>query len=161
MVSQRESKVQPDLAILIVAAARVVADVLGPAVAAAGVEDIRPQFGFVLRAAGENGVTLTELADRLAMTKQAAIKVVDEMERRGLVERRAHPEDRRAKLIAPTERGLLVRKAALMASRRMERDLRRVTGDADVDALRRALAELLGRHGGLEDALAGRARPVW
>jgi len=161
MVNLRERNVQPDLAILLVAAARTVADVLGSAVADAGVEDMRSQFGFVLRAAGERGVTLTELANRLAVTKQAAIKVVDEMERRGLVERQAHPDDRRAKLIAPTARGLRVRNAALKASREMERGLRRVAGDADVDALRRALTELLGTHGGLEDAIAGRARPVW
>lgn len=161
MVSQGESNVQPDLAILLVSASRAVADVLQDAVAAAGVEDMRPSFGFVLRALGDDGATLTELASRLAVTKQAAIKVVDEMERRGFVERRAHPADRRAKVISPTERGRLVRRAAMKASRAMERQLRRAAGDADVDAFRRALSVFLDQHGALDEVRAGRARPVW
>ena len=161
MVSQRERNVEPDLAILLVGASRAVADVLQVALEAAGIEGMRSAFGFVLRAVGDEGVTLTDLAQRLAVTKQAAIKVVDEMERRGFLERLPHPDDRRAKIIAPTELGRRVRVAALAASRRMERDLRRAAGDADVDALRRALSAFLERHGGLDEATAGRARPVW
>jgi DNA-binding MarR family transcriptional regulator len=83
------------------------------------------------------------------------------MERRGLLERVAHPEDRRAKVLRATDRGRKVRATALAASRRMERDLRRAAGDADVDALRRALGAFLDQHGGLDEAMAGRARPVW
>jgi hypothetical protein len=41
---------EPDLAILITAANRCVADRLGEAVATAGGEAMRPSFGFVLRA---------------------------------------------------------------------------------------------------------------
>lgn len=161
MVSQRERNVQPDLAILLVGASRAVADVLQTAMSGAGIEDMRSTFGFVLRALGEDGATLTQLADRLAVTKQAAIKLVDEMEARGFVERRPHPADRRAKVLALTQEGLRVRATALAASRRMERDLRRAAGDADVDALRRALGAFLEQHGGLDEAMAGRARPVW
>jgi DNA-binding MarR family transcriptional regulator len=161
MVSIGESNVQPDLAILLVAASRAVADALQDAMSGAGIEDMRSAFGFVLRAIGEEGATLTELSERLAVTKQAAIKVVDEMERRGFIERRPHPADRRAKVLVATEHGQRVRATALRASSRMERDLRRAAGDADVDALRRALGAFLDQHGGLDEALAGRARPVW
>jgi len=160
MVSQGESNVQPDLALLLVAASRAVADALQETMRAADLDEMRSSFGFVLRALGD-GATLTELADRLGVTKQAAIKVVDEMERLGFIERRPHPADRRAKVLAATERGHRVRATALKASRRMERDLRRVAGDADVDALRRALGAFLDQHGGLDEVTAGRARPVW
>jgi DNA-binding MarR family transcriptional regulator len=149
------------MAILLVAASRAVADALQDAMGRAGIEEMRSAFGYVLRARGEDGATLTDLAERLAVTKQAAIKVVDEMERRGLLERVAHPEDRRAKVLRATDRGRKVRATALAASRRMERDLRRAAGDADVDALRRALGAFLDQHGGLDEAMAGRARPVW
>jgi DNA-binding MarR family transcriptional regulator len=149
------------MAILLVAASRAVADALQDAMGRAGIEEMRSAFGYVLRALGEDGATLTDLAERLAVTKQAAIKVVDEMERRGLLERVAHPEDRRAKVLRATDRGRKVRATALAASRRMERDLRRAAGDADVDALRRALGAFLDQHGGLDEAMAGRARPVW
>src|SRR5262245_53385928 len=161
MVSQRERNVDPDLAILLVGASRAVADALAEALEAAGIEGMRSAFGFVLRAVGEDGATLTELAQRLAVTKQAAIKVVDEMERRGFLERLPHPGDRRAKVIAPTNLGRRVRKTALAAGRGMERDLRRAAGDRDVDALRRALSAFLDQHGGHDEAVAGRARPVW
>jgi DNA-binding MarR family transcriptional regulator len=77
------------------------------------------------------------------------------------VERRPHPADRRAKVLVLTRQGLRVRATALAASRTMERDLRRAAGDADVDALRRTLGAFLEQHGGLDEAMAGRARPVW
>jgi hypothetical protein len=43
----------------------------------------------------------------------------------------------------------------------MERELRQDVGDADVEALRRALLAFLERHGGLDAALASRSRAVW
>src|SRR4051812_49858665 len=124
---------EPDFAILVMGVARVVTDRLDVAVARAGVEDMRPSFGFVIRALAEQPRTLTELAELLAVTKQAAIKVVDEMESRGFVERHADPADRRAKVLVLTERGRQVRRAALAASRQMERELRRDLGDEHVE----------------------------
>jgi DNA-binding MarR family transcriptional regulator len=152
---------EPDFAILVMGAARVVTDRLGTAVERAGVEDMRPSFGFVIRALAERDRTLTELAELLAVTKQAAIKVVDDMERQGFVERTPDPADRRAKMLSLTDKGRRVRKAALTTSRRMEAELRRDLGDGDVDALRTVLLRLLERHGALADASAGRARALW
>src|SRR5690348_16258480 len=114
----------PDFAILVVGATREVADRLNAAVARAGIEDMRAPFGFVIRALAEAPLELTALAERLGVTKQAAIKVVDEMEARGLLAREPHPTDRRAKRLTLTARGLAVREAALAESHRMERELR-------------------------------------
>ena len=149
----------PDFAILVVAAGRPIAERLNAAVARAGIDDMRAPYGFVLRALTGEPVGLTVLAERLGVTKQAAIKVVDEMERRGFLARAPHPRDRRAKVLVVTEKGATVRAAALAESRRMERELRRELGDADVDALRRVLLRFDERHG--EDAASARARPVW
>jgi hypothetical protein len=41
-----------------------------------GVLDMRASFGFVIRVLATGDLTLTELAELLAVTKQAAIKVV-------------------------------------------------------------------------------------
>ena len=150
-----------DLAILVVGAARVVADRLGDAVARSGIDDMRPPFGFVIRALSDRDRTLTELAGLLGVTKQAAIKVVDEMESRGFLVRATDPDDRRVKVLRLTTKGRKVRRVALAASRRMERELRAGIGDATVDELRRGLEELLARHGGLEDARSGRSRAFW
>jgi DNA-binding MarR family transcriptional regulator len=151
----------PDLAILIVGAARVVADRLGAAVARAGVEDMRTPFGFVIRVLAERDRTLTDLADLLGVSKQSAIKIVDEMEAREFLTRHPDPEDRRVKLLRLTDKGRKVRQTALAASHSIERELRRRLGDPDVDALRAALETLLARHEALEHARAGRSRAPW
>jgi DNA-binding MarR family transcriptional regulator len=149
------------MAILVVAATRAVADRLQEAMSRAGHAQMRPPFGFVIRALAEAGLTLTELAERLGVTKQAAIKVVDEMEAHGFVERRPAPADRRSKILGLTERGRDVRRAALATSHRIEDELRADLGDADVDAARRVLLRFVEASGGLGDVHAGRARPVW
>ncbi len=150
-----------DFAILVTGAARVVADRLGVAVERAGVGDMRPAFGFVIRALAEHPRTLTELAELLGVSKQAAIKVIDEMERRGYLERTPDPADRRAKVIRLTDKAKRVRRTALAASRRMEAELRREFGDEHVDAMRDVLLRFLERNGTLADAAAGRSRALW
>jgi DNA-binding MarR family transcriptional regulator len=150
--SERTTSQEPDFAILVVGATRLVVDRLDAAVRAAGIEGMRAPFGFVIRALAEEPLELTALADRLGVTKQAAIKVVDEMEARGLLTREPHPTDRRAKRLTLTERGLAVRAAALAESHRMERELRAAAGDNAVDAFRRVLVAF---------GVGSRARPVW
>jgi DNA-binding MarR family transcriptional regulator len=152
---------QPDLAILVVGAARVIADRLNAAVERAGVDDMRTPFGFVIRVLANRDRTLTELADLLGVSKQAAIKVVDEMEARGFLTRHPDPDDRRVKLLRLTDKGREVRRAALAASHAIERELRRDLGDSDIDALRTTLEALLDRHAALEDARAGLSRAPW
>ena len=139
-----------------VGASRPVAERLNAAVAAAGVDDMRAPYGFVIRALARAPLGLTELAEYLGVTKQAAIKVVDEMEARGFLIREPHPQDRRAKVLVLTDQGQRVRQAALAESRRMEDELRAELGDADVDAFRRVLVRFAERHGD-----ASGARPVW
>jgi DNA-binding MarR family transcriptional regulator len=146
----------PDFALLVVGASRPVAERLNAAVAAAGIDDMRTPYGFVIRALAREPLGLTELSDYLGVTKQAAIKVVDEMEARGFLVREPHPRDRRAKVLRLTDKGAAVREAALAESRRMEAELRRELGDADVDAMRRVLIAFAARHGD-----SSGARPVW
>ena len=155
------NNMQPDLAILLVGAGRVVADRLNGAVERAGIDDMRTPFGFVIRALAGADRSLTEVAELLGVSKQAAIKVVDEMEARGFLARHPHPEDRRVKVLRLTDKGIKVRRTALAASRAMERELRRDLGPSAVDGLRHALSELLAAHSALEDAQAGRSRALW
>src|ERR687885_1352809 len=112
-----------DFAILVVGATRYVADRLDAAVRAAGIDGMRAPFGFVIRALTDAPLELTALAERLGVTKQAAIKVVDEMEARGFLTREPHPTDRRAKHLTLTPKGRAVRTAALGESQRMEAEL--------------------------------------
>jgi DNA-binding MarR family transcriptional regulator len=50
-------------------------------------------------------MSMRELADALGIDPPNATKVVDDLEARGLVQRRPHPTDRRAKLVEATRKG--------------------------------------------------------
>jgi DNA-binding MarR family transcriptional regulator len=67
--------------------------------------DIRLAHGCVFRYMGEQGLRLTEIAERGNMTKQSAGEVVDDLVALGYAERVPDPDDRRAKLVFLTERG--------------------------------------------------------
>ncbi|CAN5669272.1 hypothetical protein BH09CHL1_BH09CHL1_00250 [soil metagenome] len=152
----------PDFAILIMGVARAVSDQLGIAVSATGIQDMRAPFGYVIRVLGERDCTLSELAQLLDVTKQAAIKVVDEMERRGYIERVMSQSDGRSKLLKLTEKAERVRHAALASSQTMEDDLRDRLGDDAVEIMRRVLLGFLSANGnGETDARNGRSRANW
>ncbi|MDA0566854.1 MarR family transcriptional regulator [Streptomonospora sp. S1-112] len=58
-------------------------------------------------------LTMRELADRMSCEPSNATFVVDKLEKQGLVERQAHPTDRRAKVIALTPEGAELRERLL------------------------------------------------
>ncbi len=73
----------------------------------AGYGDIRPTHGCVFRFVREgDGMRLTELARLAGTTKQSVGEMVDDLADRGYVQRIPDPEDRRAKLICLTDRGI-------------------------------------------------------
>jgi len=74
--------------------------------AEAGYADLHPRHATVLAYLDEDGIRATELARVSGRHKQIIGRIVDELEELGYVERRPDPEDRRAKLIFPTPRGL-------------------------------------------------------
>ncbi|MEP7331138.1 MAG: hypothetical protein ABI692_03510 [Terracoccus sp.] len=83
------------------------------------------------------------------------------MEGLGYIERIPDPADRRSQRLRLTPKAHDVRRAAMAASRRIDRALRADLGDEDVAAMRRALTQLLERHDALDDAVASRSRAVW
>ena len=74
--------------------------------AAAGYDDLHPRHAAVLAYLDEDGIRATDLARLSGRHKQIVGRTIDELEELGCVERRPDPQDRRAKLIFPTERGL-------------------------------------------------------
>ncbi|WP_326825357.1 MarR family winged helix-turn-helix transcriptional regulator [Streptosporangium sp. NBC_01756] len=99
---------------------RVLIDELHTELARQGHPDMRPMHGFVFQAIGIDGTTAAELGRRLGVSKQAAGKTVDALERRGYVERGSDPHDARRKVVRLTERGV----DFLMRSARIFDDLR-------------------------------------
>jgi DNA-binding MarR family transcriptional regulator len=118
---------------------------------------LRTSHGFVFQHLVAGARTIGELAERMAMTQQAASKAVAELERLGYVERTADAGDARVRRIALSARG----KAAIAAGRKaraaLERRLESRCGVAAITAARRTLAAALEELGGAE---AVRARRV-
>jgi DNA-binding MarR family transcriptional regulator len=96
----------PDLGVLASRLLFSIQDELFARLAEAGYDELHPRHGAVLAYLDEDGLRATELARLTGRHKQIIGRLVDELEELGYVERRPDPEDRRAKLIFPTDRGL-------------------------------------------------------
>src|SRR3954447_26250951 len=66
---------------------------------------VRPVHSAVFEHLDETGTTVSALADRAQMTKQAMAELVAHLEAHGYVVREPDPTDRRAKLVRPTALG--------------------------------------------------------
>lgn len=161
MPDRQDDLTNPDLAILIAASYRVVADRLQEAMAKAGIDDMRPAFGYVIRALANEELSVSELARVLDVTKQAASQTIDEMERAGFVERRPSSADRRVKVLALTAKGRRVRKTALRTSAALEAELVEALGARSVTEARRTLIAFVEAHGDLDHLAAQRSRAAW
>lgn len=71
-----------------------------------GLVGIRPSHLHVFANMVGGGKRLTQLADAASMSLPSMQELVDDLERRGIVERQPDPSDGRAKLIVLTDRGL-------------------------------------------------------
>jgi DNA-binding MarR family transcriptional regulator len=127
---------------------RVLIEDLHAELARQGHPDMRPMHGFVFQAIGAEGITATELGRRLGVSKQAAAKTVESLERLGYVRRQPDHRDQRQKKVMLTGHGYdaLAKSArifdelrAAWASRlsperlaALEADLRTVTGDVTI-----------------------------
>jgi DNA-binding MarR family transcriptional regulator len=132
-----------ELPLRLLLAFRTLIDELHTELARQGHPDIRPMYGFVLQAIGPDGTTAVELGRTLGVTKQAAGKTIDTLERIGYAERTTDPRDSRRKIVRITPRGmdaldrsarifdaLRARWAAELGEERLqalESDLRRMT----------------------------------
>jgi DNA-binding MarR family transcriptional regulator len=92
---------------------------------------------------GHASLRLSELADHLRIAARSATEVVDDLQNRGLVERRPDPADRRATLVTLTPAGTAIG-TAIRAARQAEAE--RFFGEltpADRADLARILQSLL------------------
>jgi DNA-binding MarR family transcriptional regulator len=114
--------------------------------AESGYPDLHRSFGYVARALAERPLTLRELSERLDITSQGALKIVDELERTGYLERAADTADRRAKRLVLTKRGKAALAAARAFHRRFEHELARRLGARSAAACRGVLEGIVARR---------------
>ena len=120
--------------------------------AARGFGDVRPAHGYAFVRLAPDGATIGELAEYLGFTKQAASQLVDELVRKGYVERRPHPTDARARLVVLTDRGWACTRAADAAAEETVAPWIATLGPERFHALVADLARLAPR---------GPIRPSW
>lgn len=89
----------------------------------------------------EDGTRLTELARRASLTKQSMSELVEQVARTGLIEKRADPNDGRAKLVCFTEKGLIWLEAFHDSLDVAEKEMRDQLGSALVDFIVEALGK--------------------
>jgi len=121
---------------------------------AVGYADLRPMHGLVFQALRGSGATSSELAEQLGVTKQAAGQIIDDLERRGYVERRPHPAGGRRKLVVLTDKA---HEHLAVAGRILHELEARLTGQLHEAGRQVPRAELAA----VIRALAGDTIPPW
>jgi DNA-binding MarR family transcriptional regulator len=91
-------------------------------------------------------IRITTLAERAAITKQAAGQIVLDLERQGYVERTVDPADHRAMLVTLTAAGHRFFVDALAVRHEIEADYAAALGPERMHDLRIALETLLGER---------------
>lgn len=94
-----------NLAVLMREAFVALNDMVVARLAERGHDVVRPAHGAVFQYLDDTGTTVSVLAERAQMTKQAMAELVQHLESHGYLTRVPDPDDRRAKLVLPTERG--------------------------------------------------------
>jgi DNA-binding MarR family transcriptional regulator len=94
---------------------------------------------------GEGVVSQRELADRLHVSTPVVVEIVDDLEARGLLERRRADADRRLNELHVTAAGRDVLHTGLQTLTAAHEDLARPIGEAGDRELRSLLKKLLGR----------------
>jgi DNA-binding MarR family transcriptional regulator len=140
------------LAVGLLSVSRALVDGISAGVRARGFDDLRPAHGFAFVRLAPGGATITQLAEHLDVTRQAAAQLVDELIAKGYVQRSRHPDDARARLITLTAKGWACTRAAEAATADAVRPWAVILGDQRLRALQDDLLRI-APHGPL--------RPTW
>ena len=133
-MGERESE-YPNLGHLLLAAFRSVVDELVARLAESGYDDLRSTHSRVFEQLRDEGVRVSELAERAQMTHQSMSELVAYLEGRGYVERVPDPADARAKLVRLTAKGHALSRAAAGHMAAIEARWRAALGERRMRAL--------------------------
>jgi DNA-binding MarR family transcriptional regulator len=114
-------------------------------VVARGYDDLRPTHGFAFVLLSHGAATVSELAEHLGVTKQAASQLVDELETKGYVRRRINPDDARSRLVALSSRGRACTRAAEDAAAEAVQEWAEILGRQRVRSLAADLSRIAPR----------------
>ncbi len=137
----------PSTPTLLRTAYNVISAAIYRAVADSAAGDLRPAHGNAMEIlAIEDGLRLTDIAARAGLAPQSMGELVDDLVRKGYLQRREDPADRRAKRIYLTPKGRAAADASQTALRDIEEKMRTTLGTAQYQDLRRNLAVIAGQR---------------
>ena len=119
-------------------------DVVLARLAQQGHQAVRPAHAAVFQYLDDTGTTVSLLAERARMTKQAMAELVRHLETHGYVRRVPDPTDGRAKLVLPTDLGNQVIEVAQNLAPEIEQRISALLGTERTSALRTDLETLRG-----------------
>ena len=125
---------------------------------AAGFQNVRESHGYLIQHLIEKDRSITELAQRIEVTQQAASKTVAELAKLGILDV-VPGADRRAKTVKLSARGRAAVHASRQIRRRIEARLIRSLGAAEYDAARSILSAALNALGGIKRIRTRRVLP--
>lgn len=111
--------------------------------AAAGFADLSPAYLPVFQVLGPEGSRISDMARKAGTTKQAMGYLVAYLERRGYVERMPDKNDRRAALVARTDRGWEVNRTSRELVEHVQSEWTQLIGEKEMIVLLRVLRQLV------------------
>lgn len=128
-----------------------------------GHKDLRINFEPYINIIGDQGARLSDIADALAVSRQAANQTANQIEAAGYITREADPSDGRAKLLVATARGRALRRDGAREAAKLQRQLEAVVGEQDMASTLDTLQRLNGGLGLLLPAPEdmGQGRQAW
>jgi DNA-binding MarR family transcriptional regulator len=114
------------------------------ALAERGFETFRRGDGAWIRILAFSPRSLGEVAELIGISRQAATKAADSLERRGYVDRVAHDEDRRRVTLELTEAGEAYALAIGEVVQLIDSEVRAQVSADDLEAAHRVLAAIVG-----------------
>jgi DNA-binding MarR family transcriptional regulator len=124
----------------------------------AGFKDVRESHGYVIQHLIEKERSITELAQRMEVTQQAASKVVAELSGLGVFEI-VPGSDRRAKKVRLTLHGWNVVRLGRQIRRQIESRLIRAAGEQQYQSAKSVLSACLEALGGMDRIRTRRIPP--
>ena len=106
--------------------------------------DVSPRAQHVLGTALEGEFTQTDLAKAVGLDKTTMVVTMDELERKGLAERRPSPADRRARVIVVTPAGKKKVHEAAKIIERVHADVLSTLGEEERAVFLQSLSTLCG-----------------
>ncbi|MET7635478.1 winged helix DNA-binding protein [Streptomyces sp. NBC_01724] len=133
-----------DLALLLLAGFRTLADRASAELAERGYEDVRSVHDFALHSILSGADSASELARRMSVTRQAAAKTIAALEERNFVARQPDPADRRRTRLRVTEHGLAMLRQGEAIFDELREQWEKQVGAASLSALEETLRSLVG-----------------